>query len=221
MLKKKVTPEQSAEQPKPNQTVLITPPNFIAAKIWLLGTAPYCMNKMSSENRRKIIEKQEKGEQSRKGQKREPKDFDRIYKSAMHISTDGWYGIPSSALRAGMVSACRVVGFQMTRAKLSVFVIGDGIDAEDGQPLTKLVGTPKRRDMAVKLADGSTDIIPRPFFDEWKALATIQWDADQFSANDAYNLLARVGLQVGIGAGRPDSKNSCGMGWGTFRIEAA
>jgi len=33
------------------------------------------------------------------------------------------------------------------------------------------------------------------------------------------NLLARAGLQVGIGEGRPDSKNSAGMGWGLFQIE--
>jgi len=32
------------------------------------------------------------------------------------------------------------------------------------------------------------------------------------------NLLARMGMQVGIGAGRPDSTDSAGMGWGTFRI---
>jgi hypothetical protein len=29
----------------------------------------------------------------------------------------------------------------------------------------------------------------------------------------------RVGAQVGIGEGRPDSKNSTGMGWGTFEIK--
>jgi hypothetical protein len=33
--------------------------------------------------------------------------------------------------------------------------------------------------------------------------------------------MARVGLQVGIGEGRPDSKNSAGMGWGLFTIEEA
>jgi hypothetical protein len=28
----------------------------------------------------------------------------------------------------------------------------------------------------------------------------------------------RVGIQVGICEGRPDSKNSAGMGWGTFKL---
>jgi hypothetical protein len=74
--------------------------------------------------------------------------------------------------------------------------------------------------MAVKLANGSTDILARPFFNPWEAQPTLKWDADQFSAQDVMNLLARVGGQVGIGAGRPGSKNSTGMGWGTFDVRS-
>lgn len=40
-----------------------------------------------------------------------------------------------------------------------------------------------------------------------------------FSHNDIVNLMMRVGQQVGIGEGRPDSKNSAGMGWGLFDIQ--
>jgi hypothetical protein len=46
----------------------------------------------------------------------------------------------------------------------------------------------------------------------------VQYDADQFTATDAANLMTRVGAQVGIGEGRPDSKMSAGMGWGTFKL---
>jgi hypothetical protein len=35
---------------------------------------------------------------------------------------------------------------------------------------------------------------------------------------DIANLIARVGLQVGIGEGRPDSKQSAGLGFGLFEI---
>jgi hypothetical protein len=35
------------------------------------------------------------------------------------------------------------------------------------------------------------------------------------------NLLARVGMQVGIGEGRPDSRESAGIGFGLFRIADA
>jgi hypothetical protein len=180
------------------------------------------MNKMSSLNRQKMMDAQMKGSQNKKGVKREPKDFDAVYKGAMHISEKGgWYGIPASALRTGMVDGCRLVGFRMTIAKLSVFVEADGFDIDDGQPLVKLtVGKPVRKDHAVKLANGSTDILARPFFFPWEAQPTLTWDADQFSAADVVNLLARVGGQVGVGAGRPNSKNSTGMGWGTFRVKA-
>lgn len=204
---------------KTKTTVVVSPPNFQTAKFRLMGTASYVMNKMSSENRRKMMEKQESGERSRKGQARKPKDFNAVYRGAMHISqTGGWYGIPASSLRAAMISATRLVGFQMTRAKLCIFIEQDGIDKDDGQPLVKIVGKPVRRDMAVKLADGSTDIIARPFFDKWHADVRVTWDADQFSAQDIVNLLSRAGRQVGIGSGRPDSKTSTGMGWGTFRV---
>lgn len=202
----------------PAQSVLIAPPNFQYATVQIVGMSPYVMNKMSSTNRKKMMDNQMSGQRSKKGAKREPKNFDAVYKGAMHVSRAGWLGIPASSFRTAMISACRVVGFQMTKAKLCVFVEGDDIDADDGQPLIKIKGTPRRRDMAVKLADGSTDILARPFFDEWSAAVRLKWDGDMFSASDVLNLLARVGQQVGIGAGRPDSKNSCGMGWGTFAI---
>ena len=208
-------------QTKAPTQVLISPPNFQFAKVKIVGTSPYVMNKMSSENRRKMMETQEAGERAKKGKKRTPKDFNAVYEGAMHIAKGGWHGIPASSLRAAMISACRVVGFQMTRAKLCVFVEAEGIDQDDGQPLVRIHGKPRRRDMAVKLADGSTDIIARPFFDEWHANVTLKWDGDMFSAADVLNLLSRAGQQVGIGSGRPDSKASTGMGWGTFRVDGA
>jgi hypothetical protein len=208
------------EKTKEPTLLVISPPNFQSAKVKIIGTAPLVMNKMSSENRRKMMDAQMAGSRTKKGVKRDPKDFDAVYKGAMHISEQGWYGIPASALRAAMVDACRLVGFKMTIAKLSVFVEADGLDKDDGQPLVKLtVGKPVRKDHAVKLANGSTDILSRPFFNPWAAEPTLTWDGDQFSAGDVVNLLARVGGQVGVGAGRPNSKNSTGMGWGTFKVQ--
>lgn len=201
--------------------VSISPPNFQIAKIKIKGTAPFVMNKMSSDNRKAMIDKQEAGSgAARKGRKLPPRDFDRAYRGAMHVSREGWYGIPASAFRAAMISACRVVGFKMTQAKLCLFVEPDGFDADDGQPLVKLVGKPVRRDMATKNADGGTTITARPFFDDWSAEVRLRWDADVFNAGDVLNLLSRVGGQVGIGAGRPDSKTSTGMGWGLFEVQS-
>ncbi len=52
----------------------------------------------------------------------------------------------------------------------------------------------------------------------WQAKIRIRYDSDMMQAKDVMNLLSRAGLQVGICEGRPDSKDSCGMGWGTFRV---
>lgn len=205
---------------KPTTTsVGISPPNFQYAKVEIEGDAPYVQNKMSIRAREAMMAKQMLGDVAKKNRKREPKDFDALYKGAMHISRDGWYGMPASAFRSALISACRTVGFAMTRAKLSLFIEADGFDEDDGQPLVRIYGEPRRVDIAVRLANGMPDILPRPMFENWSAKITLKWDADQFSAQDVVNLLARVGGQVGIGAGRPDSKDSCGMGWGTFKIK--
>ena len=200
------------------ETAIISPLNFQSAKIRIEGVSPLVMNKFSSASRESMMLKQEQGSRSKKGEKRAPKDFDAIFKGALHIMADGSYGFAAPGLRNALISACRVVGFQMTRAKLSVFVEADGIDVEDGTPLVRIEGQPVRRDVAVRLADGGTDIIARPFFEKWAAEVKLTWDADQFSASDILNLLTRAGLQVGIGAGRHDSKSSTGMGWGAFRV---
>lgn len=216
--KTKVKIDESLPIAPPTTGVVISPPNFGWSKVRIIGTAPLVMNKMSSANRIAMMTKQEEGSRAKKGSKREAKDFDKVYRGAMHISTEGWLGIPASAFRSAMISACSICGFHMTKGKKCLFVEADGIDADDGSPLVKIIGKPERKDLPVKLANGSTDIIARPFFPKWEAVVTIGWDADMFSGSDVANLLMRAGLQVGVGAGRPDSRNSCGCGWGTFRI---
>ena len=117
-----------------------------------------------------------------------------------------------------MVSACRLVGFKMTIAKLSVFIEADGIDRVDGVPLIRINGTPEPLRQHVRNATGVCDLRVRAMFKTWSATIRISYDADQFSQEDVANLMMRVGRQVGIGEGRPDSKASVGMGWGTFSI---
>jgi hypothetical protein len=53
---------------------------------------------------------------------------------------------------------------------------------------------------------------------EWAIKLRVRYDADQFTAQDVYNLIARVGGQVGLCEGRPDSKSSAGCGFGTFEV---
>ena len=212
---KTTTPSQ------PVQTLQIKPPNLQTAIFEITGTAPYVQARFSGRVMAKMIQTQMEGSTAKGKKAREPKDFDQLVEEAKHFAADGWVGLPAPAFRAAMISACRTVGFKMTLAKLSLFVEQDGFDRIDGTPLVKITkGEPHRVDHAVRNATGVVDIRPRPMWDPgWQAKVRIRWDADQFTLEDVSNLLSRVGQQVGIGEGRPDSRQSCGMGWGLFVIE--
>jgi hypothetical protein len=198
--------------------VTISAPNIRIIPLPIRGTAPYVGNKFSQKAREAMAKGMEEGSRGRKGKKREPRDFDADYRGAMHVSTEGWYGIPASAFRNGMIDACRLVDFKMTLAKQCLFVVADGLDADDGQPLIRIYGEPQRVDLAVRNSTGVPDIRARPQWREWSATVRVRYDADKFSETDVANLVLRVGEQVGIGAGRPFSKDSAGLGWGTFTI---
>lgn len=199
-------------------TVQIKAPNIQRAAFALVGTAPYVQARFSAKAMQAMREKMLAGSTASSKKKREARDFDDDYRQAMHVSAEGWYGIPAGAFRQAMISACRLVGFKMTLAKLSVFVEADGFDAVDGVPLVKIEGTPARLDMAVRNATGVADIRVRPIWREWSADLRVNYDADQFTLEDVTNLMRRVGMQVGIGEGRPDSRESAGLGWGTFDL---
>ena len=200
------------------RAVTIPAPKFEMAQFPIKGNAPYVQNAFPEKARQMMRDKQAAGSQAKKGKARDAKDFELCYEQAQHKSTAGWNGIPSSAFRKAMISACRLVDFKMTLAKLSLFVVADGYDGLDGTPLTRIVGEPHYVEHAVRNETGVADIRPRPMWNDWSAVVTLRWDAGQFSMTDVANLMMRVGIQVGIGEGRPDSKNSAGMGWGTFDL---
>ncbi len=93
-------------------------------------------------------------------------------------------------------------------------------DRDDGTSLVKITkGEPQYAEHAVRNDSGVADIRPRPIWAPgWEATVRIRYDAEQFSTEDVLNLMRRVGEQVGIGEGRPDSPNSCGLGWGLFAV---
>lgn len=200
------------------QTVAIKPANIQQAVFRIKGTAPYVQARFSGKAMQAMMSKMAAGSTATKSRAKPARDFDDDYRQAMHVSAEGWCGIPAGAFRQAMISACRLVGFKMTLAKLSVFVHADGFDKIDGIPLIRLEGEPERIDMAVRNATGVADIRVRPMWREWSAEVRVKYDADQFTLEDVSNLMQRVGLQVGIGEGRPDSRESAGLGWGTFEL---
>lgn len=217
---KKTEVQEKAKAAPTAQEVVIAPPRFQRGTFQITGTAPYVQLKFSHKAMQIMADKMAQGHQAKKGKKREARSFADDYKAGLHRTEDGKHGIPAAAFRNALISACRVVGFQMVKAKLSVFVESDGVDAEDGTPLVFINGKPEMAVHHVRNASGVADLRVRGMWREWSAQVRVQWDADQFSVSDVSNLFARAGMQVGIGEGRPDSKTSSGMGWGLFKVEA-
>ena len=200
------------------ENIRITAPKIQTAEFKIIGTAPYVQLRFSQKAMNAMREKHELGSLAAKKKAKVARDFNEDFEQALHVSDDGWNGIPASAFRNAMISACRLVGFKLTLAKLSVFILPEGFDKVDGVPLLKIKGKPEPHIMHARNATGVCDLRVRAKYWPWSATVRVQYDADQFSATDAANLMTRVGTQVGIGEGRPDSKMSAGMGWGTFKL---
>jgi hypothetical protein len=179
------------------------------------------VNRFSQKAMSILQQSQELGSVSKTKKKRAPKDFEALYQDARHICADGdWDGVAAPAFRNGSISACRVADFTMTRAKLALFVVADGHD-QDGMPIVRIHADqpPEMWICPTRNANGSFDLRARPRWRPgWWIWLNIDYDAGVFSAEDVVNLIHRVGCQVGIGEGRPDSKDSCGLGLGLFRI---
>jgi hypothetical protein len=200
--------------------VTIKAPNFKTADFTIVGNAPLVIHRFSAKTKQQMKDKMEAGRTAGSKKNREAKSTDDTYNEARYISKQGWDGFHAGSVRNAMISACRLVGFKMTLAKMSLFVIADGVDKDEPQiPLIRILGCEpvKQEDMA-RVETGQPYVTVRAAYHDWSAKLRIRWDGDQFTAADVSNLLMRVGQQVGIGEGRPDSKNSAGMGWGTFDL---
>jgi len=223
---RRMTAKQSSDAEDNGKTarvqVQISPPNMQTAEFRVIGTTPYIQQRFGEKARSAMQGAQEGGQPAKNIRKRGPKDFKALYEQAQYRAANGnWNGIPAMSFRLAMISACRLTGFAMTRAKLAVFVEADGVDRAEGKPLVRIKGKPKMLISPVRNADGGMDLRARPCWDVWECVVRVRYDADQLTLNDVTNLLMRAGVQVGIGEGRADSRQKPGEGHGAFKIESA
>jgi hypothetical protein len=209
-----------AKPPEPEaQDIRITAPLMKEIRLRIRSESPLVVSRFSSRTQEKIHAQHELGSVGRKGKQREPREFDAEFEGARHRLSDGSDGFAASALRNAAISACRLVGFKMTLAKLSIFTIHDGLDIADGTPLVRIIGPPPEPfEAMVRNANSIMDLRVRPMWREWGAILAMRYDAAQFSGDDIANLVMRVGAQVGFCEGRADSRNSAGIGFGHFRL---
>ncbi len=205
-----------------SKSISIRPVKFQRATFELIGMedCPLVIHRFSAKLKNEMKLKMETGKAASSKKNRDPKSTDKSFDEARYVSREGWDGFHAGALRKALISACRLVDFKMVLAKLSIFVEADGVDAEEPQiPLIRIHADPVKQEDMARVSNGQPYVTVRAAYFSWKAKVQIRWDSDQFTLDDVTNLLARVGQQVGIGEGRPDSKNSAGMGWGLFEIE--
>lgn len=208
---------------KSDGMITVAAAQITRAEFEIEGTAPLVINKFSRKAKEQLMAAMSTPAAAKKGKSaRPPRDYEADFEGAKHVSAAGWCGFSAGAVRAAMVDVCRSAGVPMTRAKQAVFVVADGYDAEDGTPLVRIVSPapPERSELPVRNDNGSVDIRVRPMWREWSAKVTVDFDASIIDLTSVAALLDRAGRQVGIGEGRPYSKDSVGMGWGTFRLVA-
>lgn len=200
------------------ETIRISTPRMARAIFHIRGTAPLMTARFSKKA--ELQRKMEEGKSAGSRKDRSARDFEADAIAATYFSPEGWRGIHAPSFRNAAISACRLVAFKMTLAKLSIFVEADGYDKEEGVPLVRIYADdPSTSIMNVRNATGVVDLRARPMWTPgWEAKPCIRWDQDQFSLTDITNLMGRVGMQVGVGEGRPDSRESNGLGYGLFEI---
>lgn len=207
-------------QEKSVTAVSIKAPNMKIAEFEIVGTAPLVIHRFSAKVKEQLKQKMETGKAAGNKKNREAKATDDLFEEARYQSPDGWDGFNAAAIRNAMISACKLVGFHMTKAKLSVFAEADGWDKVEPQiPLIRIYGKATKQEDMGRVETGQAYVIVRPAYHKWSAKVRIRWDADQFTLDDISNLIVRAGMQVGIGEGRPDSKYSNGVGWGLFNLK--
>ncbi|MFQ3666658.1 MAG: hypothetical protein SNJ79_11635 [Sphingomonadaceae bacterium] len=202
-----------------HKEVTIAPPLMETAVFPIVGTAPLMIARFSKKA--ELMAKMSEGRAGGNKKKRDARNYAAEAEEAAYLAAEGWYGMNAAAFRNASISACRLVGFKMTMAKLALFVEADGFDERDGTPLVRIYGDPPEvNTMHTRNATGVVDVRARPMWRPgWRMNLKVRFDADQFTLADVTNLIARVGMQVGIGEGRPDSKSSAGLGFGLFRLE--
>lgn len=207
-----------------NHGITIRAPRFEEAIFGIRGVpdVPLVVHRFSAKLKQQMLQKMETGKAATSKKVRDPKNSDQTFHEARYRARgEGWDGFHAASIRNACISACRLVGYKMTLMKLSLFTVGEGVDAEEPQiPLVRIRDAePIRQEDVGKVETGQPYVTIRAAYFNWTARVRIRWDVDQFRCDDICNLLVRVGSQVGLCEGRPDSPKSAGMGWGLFTLD--
>lgn len=216
--------KEIAKETERKVTLLVAPLKEEIFECRIVGTSPLMSHAFSGRSIEKMVATHKGGEAARGKRVREERNFEKDCEGATHWMLDEKGkkvpGLPINAVRSAMISACRTCGVKMTVAKLALLgLVPDGRDTVSSLPLFKIYGEWEMNIGPARNDDGSMDLRSRPLWNEWHADIAFCYDAGLLTEQSIANLLYRAGRQVGIGEGRPDSRNSSGFGFGLFKIE--
>jgi hypothetical protein len=136
--------------------------------------------------------------------------------AALYTLPDGAIGMPATAFKAAMVSACRLIPAKltMTEAKLLFFVEGIGPD----QLVPIEFGGRELREDTPRNSDGGADLRYRFAFFPWQAVVRVRFLPSSITPDSVANLLDAAGA-VGIGDWRPGAPKSATGTFGQFQVD--
>lgn len=123
---------------------------------------------------------------------------------------EGVFGIPSTAFKNALISACRNTDLKMTAVRQAVFVSGLR------NPNWAIIkGTPEMRADIVRIGQKKPMEVFRPVFYEWETDIVLEFDLNTMTRDQIANLVAIAGFYVGVCEGRPEKS---ALGWGRWTI---
>lgn len=136
--------------------------------------------------------------------------------ACQYMLPDGRVGVPATAFKAAMVSACRLIPAKltMTEAKLLFFVEGEG--PEQLVPIE--YGDRVLREDTPRNDGGSADLRYSYAYYPWAATVRVRFLPTSITPESVANLLDAAGA-VGIGDWRPGAPKSATGTYGQFEVD--
>jgi hypothetical protein len=198
---------------------VIPQPNIIRLQIPIRGITPLVIRRFDQKTMGDMIEEYAPGADT-KMKTQKTKDPEKEWHKGRWLSTEGWDGVNAGSFRAATISAARFFEkVTMVELKSAIFIIADGY-ADDGTPLVRIKGTPRRftnmcRTSGIKAAPYPNH---RPMYDPWECLLNVEVNGHILSAAAAVNLFAAAGRFCGVGEWRPTATKSMTGDFGRWEL---
>ncbi len=214
--------------------VVVEPLNTGKVTFKLEGTSPLVMHNFSEKSRKQMLDSQTGVKRASKkpprcpveeflqsfywveGSAPKPDGNDEGIPTFSKKTVDaaikkGVFGMPATAFKNAMISACRNIDLKMTAMRQALFVRGAAY------PEWAIIdGTPSMRADIVRIGQKKPMEVFRPEFSRWSTRISIEYDRNIMTADAVANLLAVAGFYVGVGEGRPEKS---ALGWGRWVLK--